>query len=51
MESRIFNMEVSFIEWPGISDNLEKSFSPFNRSMYKLRTEYPNVFPEIYAKD
>jgi hypothetical protein len=43
--SKIFNMDIEFIEWPSLSDNLDKTFSHYNKSMFKTRYEFGTVFP------
>jgi hypothetical protein len=46
--SKIFNMDIEYIEWPSLSENLNKEFSHYNKSMFKMRYEFPNVYPAYY---
>jgi hypothetical protein len=46
LESKIFNMEFEYEEWPGIHVNNETVRRPYNNSIFKLRTSYDSLFPE-----
>ena len=48
--SKIFNMDIEFIEWPSLSEELNKEFSYYNKSMFKLRYEFPNIYPKYQEK-
>lgn len=50
-QSNIFNMEISYYEWPQMSCNPEKKFRAYNKSVFKTRFEYANVFPELYHEE
>lgn len=50
-ESRILAMPIVFFEWPSLSEDTAKCYSPFNGSMFKLRYEYPNVFPKQHKQE
>jgi hypothetical protein len=44
--SKIFNFEFDYDEWPGTHTNEESCFRPYNGSIYKIRNSYRMVFPE-----
>lgn len=46
LDSKIFNMEFEYEEWPAIHVNNETVRRPYNNSIFKLRTEYEKLFPE-----
>jgi len=48
LESRIFNREFDYDEWPSQSPNMLKQLGPYNNSMFKLRFEYPNLFNKMW---
>lgn len=50
-ESQILSMPISFFEWPSLNEDTSKCYAPFNGSMFKLRYEYPNLFPKQYQRD
>lgn len=47
-DSKIFNWSFDFDEWPSISTNTETMLRPYNKSIFKLRYEYPLVFKDLY---
>uniref|UniRef100_A0A7S3ILI3 Ion transport domain-containing protein n=1 Tax=Strombidium inclinatum TaxID=197538 RepID=A0A7S3ILI3_9SPIT len=49
--SSIFNHTFDFDEWPATNSNTKKVLAPFNKSMFKLRFEYPDIYRNIYLKD
>lgn len=49
--SKVFNMDINFIEWPQLSEDTERCFSHYNESMFKLRYKYPNIFPVKHASE
>lgn len=42
--SKVFNYTFDFDEWPATNPDTGKILAPYNRSIFKLRYEYPNVF-------
>lgn len=50
-QSQILAMPISYFEWPSLNEDTSKCYSPFNGSMFKLRYEYPNLFPKQYKRD
>ena len=44
--SNIFNYQFSYVEWPNLSLNDEKTFTHYNGSWIKLRYEFKNIFPD-----
>lgn len=39
-ESKILNMDLEFTEWQVSSVDVDQTFVPYNRSMFKLRNEF-----------
>ena len=48
LESDVFNYTFDFDEWPATNSNTTKVLAPYNKSVFKLRYEYPNVFRKIF---
>ena len=40
-----------FDEWPATNANTDKTMSPYNESVFKLRYKYPKVFKHIWKND
>ena len=49
--SRVFNHEFDFDEWPSTHYNIKESLRPYNKSMFGIRFEYKNIFSDIYNAD
>jgi hypothetical protein len=49
LESKVFNMDINFIEWPQLSEDTERCFAHYNGSMFKMRFEFPSIFPQKHA--
>lgn len=50
-ESKILSMPINFFEWPSLNEDTSKCYAPFNGSMFKLRYEYPKLFPSQHKRD
>jgi hypothetical protein len=50
-ESNVFNHTFDFDEWPATNANTDKMLAPYNKSIFKLRYEYPKIFPSVFEKD
>ena len=46
MNSKIFQYEFDYDEWPGTHTNNETYKRPYNGSIFEIRTNYKSVFPE-----
>jgi hypothetical protein len=46
LDSKIFNMEFEYEEWPGIHLDNRTVRVPYNNSIFKLRTSYDDLFPQ-----
>ena len=44
-KSQIFNYTFDFDDWPATSSDTKKMLAPYNRSVFKLRHFYNEVFP------
>lgn len=40
-ESQIFNFTFDYDEWPATNVDIDKVLAPYNKSIFKLRYEYP----------
>jgi hypothetical protein len=49
--SNIFNRTFDFDEWPATNADTTKQLAPYNKSIFKLRFEYPAVFRKIWKID
>ena len=47
-KSNVFNYNFDFDEWPATSTNTITMLRPYNKSMFKLRFEYVNIFKDLY---
>jgi hypothetical protein len=47
LDSSIFNYNFDFDEWPSTHTDPKKYFRPFNGSLFDLRGQYENVFPDL----
>ena len=47
LDSKIFNMEFEYEEWPGIHMDNQTCRVPYNNSIFKLRSSYDELFPEF----
>lgn len=45
-DSKIFNFEFDYDEWPSTHTNDESYIRPYNNSIYRVRSSYRDVFPE-----
>jgi len=50
-KSKILNHPINYIEWPALSKDSETDFAPYNDSMFKMRFQYKNIFPERYCNE
>lgn len=50
-QSSILNHNFQYFEWPSLHRDTDKCYSPYNKSMFKLRYEYKNLFPKQYKMD
>lgn len=48
LNSSVFNYTFDFDEWPSTSSNTVKLLVPYNNSIFKLRYEYPKLFPKLF---
>lgn len=46
-ESNLLNYPIEFVEWPSLHPDGEKTYAAYNKSMFKIRYEYVNSFPEL----
>jgi hypothetical protein len=46
LNSKIFNFEFDYDEWPSTHTNNKSYIRPYNNSIYKVRSSYKTVFPE-----
>jgi hypothetical protein len=49
--SSVFNHTFDFDEWPATNCNVEKMLAPYNKSLFKLRYEYPEIFKSVANED
>lgn len=49
--SSVFNYTFDFDEWPATNANTSKILVPYNKSIFKLRYEYPQVFKQCWTDD
>ena len=49
--SQILNHQFQYYEWPSLHSDTDKCFAPYNKSMFKIRYEYKNLFPKQYNMD
>ena len=45
--SDIFNLTFDYDEWPATSPNTDRLQNPYNGSIFKLRSSYQDVYPEL----
>lgn len=50
-ESNILNYRFQFFEWPSLHSDTDKCYASYNKSMFKIRYEYKNLFPKQYNMD
>jgi hypothetical protein len=48
LNSKVFNYTFDFDEWPATSADTVKLLVPYNNSIFKLRYEYPKLFPKLF---
>jgi hypothetical protein len=46
LESKIFSFDFDYDEWPGTHSNDQKYRRPYNDSIFNVRKNYRQVFPE-----
>jgi hypothetical protein len=46
LESEIFNYTFDFDEWPATNSDPHKSMVPYNKSLFKIRNNYSDLFPK-----
>jgi len=46
LNSKIFQFTLDFDEWPNTHVIKTKYIRPYNGSLFNLRGQYPNIFPE-----
>jgi len=51
LNSEIFNRAFDYDEWSSTSIDDNKVLRPYNKSMFKLRYEYSNVFRAQFDKE
>ena len=51
LESKLFNYEFDFDEWPGTNTDTSRVLSIFHQSIFKLRFKYAQIFPKQWKKD
>ena len=49
-ESKLLNYNIEFVEWPSLHSDGSKQYAAYNKSMFKIRYEYANCFPELAAQ-
>lgn len=49
--SKVFNHTFDYDEWPATNPDTKKILAPYNKSIFKMRYEYPNVFRKQYKND
>jgi len=49
--SDIFTYNYDYDEWPATSANTQKMSMPYNKSIFKMRYEYPNVFKNLHKEE
>ena len=47
-DSQIFNYQFDFDEWPTTSSNTDLIMRPYNKSMFKLRFEYSELYNDLH---
>jgi len=50
-KSKVFNRQFDYDEWPATNTDTEKMMSPYNKSIFKLRYEYPAIFKKVWKQD
>lgn len=50
-ESNIFSYNFDFDEWPATNVDTTKLLAPYNKSIFKLRYEYPSIFRKQFLVD
>lgn len=50
-ESNVFTYNFDFDEWPATNTDTNKILAPFNKSIFKLRYEYPQVYRKQFLND
>jgi hypothetical protein len=51
LASKIFNFEFDFDNWPATSNNTKSFLRPYNGSIFNLRHEYQNIFPDLVKEE
>ena len=51
IKSDVFNYTFDFDQWPGTNANTDRILVPYNKSIFKLRDHYQELFPDIAAVD
>ena len=51
LESNIFFHTFDYDGWPGTNVNTERRIEPYNDSVFKLRSHYQSIFPDIHEAD
>ena len=46
LESRIFQVEFDFDQWPSTHSENERLIRAYNQPLFKLREHYKTIFPE-----
>ena len=46
LDSKVYNYEFEFDEWPNSHTNNESFLKPYNLSIFELRNNYRAIFPE-----
>lgn len=50
-ESAVFNYTFDYDEWPATNPDTRKILAPYNKSIFKIRYEYPEVFTNQFKAD
>jgi hypothetical protein len=50
-KSNIFSYQFDFDEWPATNFDTLKALAPYNKSIFKLRYEYPAIFRKQWLAD
>lgn len=51
LNSEIFCFKFDYDEWPSTHVDKNKYLKPFNGSIFEMRNEYKNIFPEFMNGD
>jgi hypothetical protein len=49
--SSVFNYTFDFDEWPATNPDTSKILAPYNKSIFKIRYEYPEVYNRQFMAD